>query len=81
MCGGVAEGGLPELAADFHLAGGGEGGAGDGEFADHGLGAEEDFIAATMSRVALKARRKEMAAKPRPAAMARAGVDALGGIG
>jgi len=38
--------GLPELAADFDLAVGGEGGAGGGEAADHRLRAEEDFVAA-----------------------------------
>ncbi len=40
------ETGLPELSADFDLAARGEGGAGDGEAAKHGLRAGEDFVAA-----------------------------------
>ena len=41
----IGEAGLPKFTADLDLSCGGEGGAGDGEFADHGLGAEEDFVA------------------------------------
>ena len=44
--GGVGEAGLPEFAADFDLAGGGERGDDGGDLAEHGGGAGEDLVVA-----------------------------------
>ncbi len=48
--GGVVHPGLPEFASDLNLAGGSERSADDGNAADHGLRAGEDFVAAGAER-------------------------------